>query len=254
MQLSMHLRNWIDKMTLRLQKFIANAGITSRRKAEQMIINGQVSLNGQTVTQLGTIIDPGKDIIKVDGKVVDPSPRRSVVYAFYKPKNCVTTLDDPQGRDTIVKYFPKTEERLFSIGRLDYDSEGLLLLTNDGTIANDIIHPSKHVWKTYFVKVKGKIKSEETMKLKPGPIIDGKKRQPVKIKFLHFVNEKSWLMVSLQEGLKHQLKKMFLSIGYPVEKIKRYSIGNIELNDMKPGEVRLLSKANVQSLLELSKN
>jgi len=241
-------------MTLRIQKFIANAGITSRRKAEQMILNGQVSLNGKTVTQLGITIDPSKDIVKVDGKVIDPSPKQSIVYAFYKPKNCVTTLDDPQGRDTIVKYFPRTAGRLFPIGRLDYDAEGLLLLTNDGAIANNIIHPSKHVWKTYFVKLKGKIKIEEFAKLRPGPIIDGKKRQPVKIKFLHFINEKSWLMVSLQEGLKNQLKKMFFSIGYPVEKIKRYSVGNIELNDMRPGDIRLLSKADVQSLLELSKN
>lgn len=241
-------------MTIRLQKFIANAGIASRRKAEQMIIDRQVMVNGEVVTRLGTQIDPDTDTVKVNGKRVSAHNVESVAYAVYKPKNCVTTHSDPQGRDTIVNYFPKTKHRLFPVGRLDYDAEGLIILTNDGELANSITHPSKHVWKQYFVKIKGKIGNEEIGKIRSGPIIDGKKRQPVKIRFLHFVNDKSWLVVSLQEGIKHHIKKTFQAAGYPVLKIKRYSIGNIELQDMSPGEWRQLSNTEIQELAEMSQS
>ena len=241
-------------MTIRLQKFIANAGIASRRKAEQLITDGRVMVNGEIVTQMGTQIDPGKDSVKFDGKRVSASPQDSVAYAVYKPKNCVTTLSDPQGRDTIVNYFPKTKHRLFPIGRLDYDAEGLIILTNNGDLANRIAHPSRHVWKQYFVKIKGKISPEEINKIKSGPIIDGKKRQPIKIRFLHNVNDKSWLVVSLQEGIKHHTKKTFLAAGHPVQKIKRYSIGNIELLDLSPGEWRQLDKAEIEALAEMSES
>lgn len=239
-------------MTIRLQKFIANAGIASRRKAEQMIIDRQVAVNGQIVTRLGTQIDPDTDAVKVNGRLVQLTTTPSVAYAVYKPKNCVTTLNDPQGRDTIVNYFPNTKHRLFPIGRLDYDAEGLIILTNDGDLANRIAHPSRHVWKQYFVKLKGKISGEEINRLRSGPIIDGKKRQPVKIRFLHFINDKSWLVVSLQEGIKHHIKKTFLAAGYPVLKIKRYSIGNIELQDLSPGEWRQLSGKEIHELAEMS--
>jgi len=238
-------------MTIRLQKFIANAGIASRRKAEQMIIDRQVSVNGEIVTRLGTQIDPDTDSVKVDGKIVATTTPDPVVFILYKPKNCVTTLNDPQGRDTIVNYFPKTRHRLFPVGRLDYDAEGLILLTNDGDLANSIAHPRNHVWKQYFVKLKGKISGEEIKTIRSGPIIDGKKRQPIKIRFLHFVNDKSWLLVSLQEGIKHHIKKTFLAAGYPVQKIKRYSIGKIELLDLSPGEWRQLTKTEIEQLTQI---
>ncbi len=235
---------------IRLQKYIADAGLASRRKAEKMISEGRVTLNGSPVTRLGTKVDPTVDHVRVDGKMIRPVTGQSVVFALYKPKSCITTLDDPQGRDTIVKYFPKSAKRLFPVGRLDYDAEGLILLTNDGELAQNIAHPGKHVWKEYFVKIRGKISPEEIGRLKPGPVIDGKKRQPVMIRHLHTINDKTWLSVSLQEGLKHHLKKMFGQIGFPVLKIKRYSIGNVELKEMKPGEIRKLSSEEVSNLLE----
>lgn len=238
--------------TIRLQKFIADAGLASRRKAEEMISNGQVIVNGAIVTELGTKIDPAADHVRVDGKIVQRQSAKKVVYALYKPKSCMTTMNDPQGRDTIVKYFPKTSYRLFPVGRLDYDAEGLLLLTNDGDMAQSIAHPTKHIWKEYFVKIKGKISQDQLNKLKSGPVIDGKKRQPIKVKTLHHVNDKTWLSVSLQEGLKNHLKKMFSQIGFPVIKIKRFSVGNIELKEMKPGEVRKLSSEEIFDLLELT--
>ncbi len=239
-------------MTVRLQKFIANAGVASRRKAEQLIVERQVSVNGQIITRMGTQIDPVTDTVKVNGKLVSATTPDSIAFAIYKPKNCVTTLSDPQGRDTIVNYFPKTKHRLFPVGRLDYDAEGLIILTNDGDLANRIAHPSNHVWKQYFVKIKGKISSGEINTIRSGPIIDGKKRQPIKIRFLHNVNDKSWLVVSLQEGIKHHIKKTFLNAGYRVLKIKRYSIGNIELQDMSPGEWRQLSKTEIKELTQMS--
>lgn len=242
-------------MKIRLQKAIADAGIVSRRKAEQYILDGRIEVNGSIVCELGTKVDLESDFIRVDGKAISRkrSQKKTAVYALYKPKSCVTTLDDPQGRDTIVNYFPDTAARLFPIGRLDYDAEGLILLTNDGDLAQSISHPSKHIWKQYFVKVKGKISNAEANKLRSGPEIDGKKRQSVKAKILHHVNDKTWMLVSLQEGLNHHLKKMFKSIGYPVQKIKRYSIGNIELKEMKPGEIRKLTKEEVDDLLILTR-
>lgn len=239
-------------MTIRLQKYIANAGIASRRKAEQMILDGQVAVNGQIITRLGTQIDPATDKVKVNGKLISVTTVNPVAYALYKPKNCVTTLKDPQQRDTIVKYFPKTPFRLFPVGRLDYDAEGLIILTNDGDLANRITHPSKHVWKQYFVKIKGKISNAEINQIRSGPVIDGKKKQAIKIRFLHFVNDKSWLVVSLQEGVKHHIKKTFLAAGYRVLKIKRYSIGNIELEELSPGECRELSATEIGNLIQLT--
>lgn len=242
-------------MKIRLQKAIADAGITSRRKAEDLIRFGNVTVNGEIVTELGVRVDPTIDKIKVNNKLIENKREQTVVYAFYKPKSCVTTMSDPQGRRTIVEYFPKTSHRLFPVGRLDYDSEGLILLTNDGDLAHNLAHPSKHVWKKYFVKVKGKVTEQQIKKLRSGPIIEGKKRQPVRMKYLHTVNDnKTWLEVSLQEGLKHHIKKMFKELNYWVLKIKRYSVGNIELQDLAPGESRLLSKSEVKELLQLTQN
>jgi len=216
---------------------------------------GEVQVNGQVVTKLGTQVDPEADKIRVAGKMIhNNNKERTIVYAFYKPKSCVTTLSDPQGRKTIVDFFPKTKVRLFPIGRLDYDSEGLILLTNDGDLAQSLSHPSKHVWKKYLVKIKGKVAHHELQRLKSGPIIEGQKRQPVRIKFLHYINDKTWIEVCLQEGLKHHIKKMFKELNYWVIKIKRYAVGNIELQEMKPGESRLLSQAEIQDLLQLTQN
>jgi len=237
-------------MKVRLQKVIAQSGITSRRKAEELIQSGKVELNGEVVTTTVVFVDPAEDKIKVEGKALRPPLNEEVVYALYKPKSCVTTIDDPEGRTTIVSFFPKTKVRLFPAGRLDYDAEGLLLLTNSGELAQRLTHPGKHIWKTYFVKIKGKITRSDIVKLLPGPMIDGKKRQPVKIKFLHFVNEKSWVEVSLQEGVKHHIKKMFFKIGFPVEKIKRYSIGAITIDGLNPGETRRLSKNEIDALFQ----
>lgn len=236
---------------IRLQKAIAHAGVTSRRKAEDLIRQGEVKVNGHVITELGTQIDPATDNVKVSNKIINISGKSQIVFVLYKPKSCVCTLDDPQGRSTIVDFFPKVKNRLFPIGRLDYDAEGLVFLTNDGDLAHKLTHPSKHIWKNYLVKLKGKIKLAELSRLKKGPIIDGEKKQPIKAKFLHFINDKSWVEVSLQEGVKHHIKKMFAEIKYPVIKIKRISIGSVTLEDLTPGKSRQLTSAEIKTLLSL---
>ena len=239
-------------MKIRLQKAIAQAGIASRRGAEQLIESGLVKVDGKTILEQGVKVDLDVNKIEVEGKLIKPFKKiRTIMYALYKPRNCLTTLDDPRGRETIVRYFPEIKMRLFPVGRLDYDSEGLVLLTNDGELANNITHPTKHIWKQYFVKIKGKISQGEIKKLMPGPVIEGKKRQAVKIRLLHYINEKSWLVVSLQEGLKHHIKKMFKEVGYSVQKIKRFQIGNLTIEEMKPGETRLINKAELDELINL---
>ena len=239
-------------MEIRLQKVIAQAGIASRRKAEQLIENGLVKVDGKIILEQGVKVDLDKNKIEVEGKLLKPNRKvHTIMYALYKPRNCLTTLDDPRGRETIVRYFPDIKNRLFPVGRLDYDSEGLVLLTNDGDLAHNITHPTKHIWKKYFVKIKGKISQAEIKKLLPGPRIEGRKRQPVRIRLLHYINEKSWLVVSLQEGIKHHIKKMFKEIGYNVQKIKRFQIGNLTLEEMKPGETRLITKDELDELINL---
>ncbi len=237
---------------IRIQKVIANAGIASRRAAEKLISAGVVKLNGKTAT-LGQRMLPGSDELEVEGKIVSlPKRHKHVVYAFYKPKNCITSLNDPEGRPTVRDFFPNTQQRLFPVGRLDYDAEGLLLLTNDGDFAQKVMHPRYKLWKTYFVKIKGLIRNQELYKLKKGGALGGQRYLPAQVKILHSINNKTWLEVSLQEGKNQQIKKMFQNLGYPVQKIKRYSIDCITLGELEPGMSRQLSSKEIAGLLRAS--
>ncbi len=237
---------------MRLQKFLAQAGIASRRHAEQYILDGLVEVNGKVVTQLGVQINPEKDYVRYEGKVIRYAKSPTLLYAFYKPKNCISSLSDPQGRTCIQDYLhlAKTKARLFPIGRLDYDAEGLLLLTNNGDLANHVMHPSYEVWKIYLVKIKGHITGKNLHKLRNGVIIDGRRKEAAKVRILNKLDNKMWLEVSIREGVYHHIKKMFLSIGHLVEKIKRYSVANLELLAMKPGEIRLLAEKEKQDFFD----
>ena len=234
---------------IRIQKVIAKAGIASRRAAEELISAGKVKLNGLPAT-LGQRMKVDNDRLTVGGKPVRWLNRERVVYAIYKPRNCVTTLNDPEGRSTVKEYFPQSGHALFPVGRLDYDAEGLLLITNDGDFAEQAIHPKYKLWKTYFVKLKGKIADSELTGLRKGPHLQGRQHLPIRVKVIHWVNDKSWLEVSLQEGKNRQIKKMFQSVGYRVLRIKRYSIGSITLEGLQPGMSRLLTSREITRLLE----
>jgi len=242
----------------RLQKIIAAAGITSRRKAEELITAGLVSVNGQTVTQLGAKADGTRDHIRVDGKLLR-APERHVYFLVNKPRGYVTSVTDPEGRFTVMDLVRGIGARVYPVGRLDYASEGLVLLTNDGDLAQKLMHASSHVPKTYLVKVAGKPGAEALSKLRSGVTIalegqHGRKRcvksAPARI---HLARDapNPWFEVTLIEGRNRQIRRMFEQVGHHVEKIKRLRYGNLEL-DIEPGKWRALTSSEVLRLKSMA--
>jgi len=226
-------------MQERLQKIISAAGLTSRRKAEDLIRAGEVRVNGQVVTEMGTKADPEKDHIKVGGKLLRP-PKRQVYLILNKPKNCVTTLVDPEGRPTVMQYLKGVKERVYPVGRLDYHSEGLLLLTNDGAFSNAVLTGGHRVPKTYVVKINGKPTDEHLEKFRSGIVIDGRKTLPAGIRLLQSAAN-PWFEVTLVEGRQNQIRRMFQRLGFLVEKLRRVRIGPLEIGPLEPGEHRPLT-------------
>ena len=237
----------------RLQKILAHAGVTSRRRAEELIAAGRVSVNGETVTQLGSKADLSIDKVKVDGRVLS-EPVHHLYLAFHKPKSCVTTLHDPQGRQTVMSFFKGFAERIYPVGRLDYASEGLLLLTNDGEFANRLTSPASHVTKTYLVKVNGALTREQEDAFRNGIPMHGRRTAPAGLKLIR-KGQNPWYEVRIVEGRQNQIRIMFKHLGRLVEKLKRVKIGFLELRDLKPGAYRTLTHAEVarfRSLLHLN--
>lgn len=238
----------------RLQKIIASAGIASRRKAEELIAQGRVTLNGQIVSELGTKADPERDHIKVDGKLLRGTERR-VYLLLNKPKGYVTTVSDPEGRPTVMELVRERGARIYPVGRLDYGSEGLLLLTNDGELANHLTRAASHVRKTYLVKVSGQPKEEDIENLRRGIRI-GSKPGPRGVRAVHTAPaqirivreaENPWYEVTLIEGKNRQVRRMFEEVGHHVEKIKRVRYGPLTL-DVEPGESRELTLKEIAAL------
>lgn len=227
----------------RLQKLLARAGIASRRKAEELIVAGRVSVNGRTVTELGSKADLAVDEVKIDGRRIK-APQHFIYYAFHKPKHVVTTVHDPEGRDTVMHYFKGMGERIYPVGRLDYASEGLLLLTNDGEFANRITSPANHLPKTYLVKVNGILTTEQEENFRKGVPIHGKRTAPAR---LHMIKRtvNPWYEVTITEGRQNQIRIMFKHFGFLVEKLKRVKIGFLELGALKPGAYRTLTREEV---------
>jgi len=237
-------------MPERLQKIIAAAGIASRRKAEELITSGRVQVNGQTVTELGTKADPEKDHIRVNGKLLHGA-QRHVYLLLNKPKGFVTTVSDPEKRPTVMSLVRGVGSRVYPVGRLDYASEGLLLMTNDGTLAHRLMKAASHVPKTYVVKVSGKPTEEAIAKLRGGLSIatdDGKRvrTSPAKIRIVKEANN-PWYEITLIEGRNRQIRRMFEEVGHHVEKIKRVKYGPLAL-DVPPGKFRPLTKQEVDRL------
>jgi 23S rRNA pseudouridine2605 synthase len=231
---------------IRLQKILSQAGIASRRQAERIIVEGRVTVNGQVVTELGSKADFERDHIKVDGRLLHP-PKRLVYIALYKPNNTVTTVSDPQGRATVMELLRGVKERVYPVGRLDYHSEGLLLLTNDGEMTNEILSAATHLPKTYVVKVNGSLTAEQEQKFRDGVPISGKRTMPAGLKLLQPA-ENPWYEVKLFEGRNQQIRLMFKHFGHLVEKLRRVRIGPIELGPLKPGHFRYLAEEEVQKL------
>lgn len=240
----------VQTREIRINKAIALAGLASRREADRLIREGEVRVNGQVVTQPGRLLHPDRDRLEVSGRAVfwEKTPSRDV-WALYKPRRVVSTLKDPQGRASLADWIPRSAGRIFPIGRLDYDSEGLILLTNDGDLAHLVAHPSFAVEKVYLVKVKGLIEPSALRILRQGPVFDGKKHSAMKTRVLHTHHDKTWLEVTLREGANHHIKKAFAGVDHRVLKIKRYRIGPVELGEMKAGELRKLCRSETDRLL-----
>jgi 23S rRNA pseudouridine2605 synthase len=240
----------------RLQKILAAAGVASRRKAEELIAAGRVSVNGKIVTELGSKADAATDHISVDGKPIEVA-QHFVYFLLNKPKGYVTTVSDPEGRPTVMQLLGNVTERVYPVGRLDYASEGLLLLTNDGALAQQLTKAGSHVPKTYHVKVSGKPSEQSLQRLRNGvtiPLEDGRrvKLSPTKILMLEDAPN-PWYEITLIEGRNRQIRRMFQQVGHLVEKIKRVQLGPLTLN-VAPGKFRPLTKAEVSQLKYLGRS
>jgi len=233
----------------RLQKILAQAGVASRRKCEELILSGQVEVNGEKVTTLGAKADPAADEIRVSGKPIKRETK--LYYMLHKPKGVITSAKDPQGRKVVSDYLPGVKERVYPVGRLDYDTEGLLLLTNDGEFANMLTHPSHHVPKTYHATVKGVPHGTALEKLAKGIQLEDGMTAPAEVDY-HDVDpdsKQATISITIHEGRNRQVRRMFEAIGHPVTRLRRVKFGDLTLHGLPRGKFRPLLPKEVQSLL-----
>lgn len=237
-----------DARGVRLQKVMAAAGLASRREAEKMILAGRVEVNGRVVTELGTRVDPARDQVRLDGGALGVR-ERPVYFLLHKPKGCLSTVRDPGGRPTVVGLLRGVRERVFPVGRLDWESEGLIILTNDGEMALRLTHPSNHVPKVYRVKVKGLVGRQTLEQVRHGLYLDGRRTLPAPVTRISS-QQNTWLEVTLFEGRRNQIRRVFERLGHPVLKLKRTAIGSLVDRDLRPGQFRRLTPAEVTRLME----
>jgi len=233
-------------MQERLQKIIAAAGITSRRKAEELIVQGRVSVNGHVIRELGSKADPERDKVLVDGKPLRRT-RGHVVILLNKPTGIVSTLKDPQGRPTVVSLLAGVKERVYPVGRLDYHSSGLMLLTNDGELTNFLTSRASKIPRTYHVKLEGQPEPKDLARLEKGIVLDGRRTAPCKIRTVS-EREKPWHEITLIEGRYHQVRRMFERSGQRVVKLKRVRFAFLTDHGLAPGQFRYLSAAEIDRL------
>jgi 23S rRNA pseudouridine2605 synthase len=230
----------------RLQKIIARAGVTSRRKAEELILAGRVTVNGHVVNQLGSKADPARDKIVVDGRPINPQGRR-VYLLLNKPVGYISTVSDPERRPTVMSLVRGIRERVYPVGRLDYHSSGLLIMTNDGELANHLMSRASHVPRTYQVKLEEPPAAEKLALLARGIVLDGQRTAPARIRPL-VRRDRPWFEVTLVEGRYHQVRRMFERIGCPVVKLKRVRIAFLTDEGLAPGRFRHLAPVEVKRL------
>lgn len=235
---------------MRLNKYIAECGAASRRGADKLISDGLVKVNNKVVTELGTVVNEDNDTVTVNGKKL-VLRNRDVYIILNKPKGCITAVKDDKGRKTVMDYVESKDKRLFPVGRLDYDSEGLVLLTNDGDTAYKLTHPSSEIPKTYIAKVEGEIPEKELDKLRDGIPLDGAITHRAKIKVLGVEDRISRIEITIFEGKNRQIRRMFEYIGYNVIFLKRTAIGDIRLGGLGRGLTRYLTPKEIQFLKKL---
>ena len=235
---------------MRLQKYLALSGVASRRTAEKMIADGRVTVDGEVITEMGVQVEIGQDI-RVNGKLVTPEPEKKYIM-YHKPAGEVTTASDPEGRATVLDKFRDYPVRLYPVGRLDYDSEGLLLLTNDGELMNNLLHPSHEVDKTYLARVSNQVSEESVRRLRAGVRLDDDRMtSPAKVRLLKQEAFATVLLVTIHEGRYRQVRRMFEAVGHQVVSLKRVGFGPIMLHDLPRGQWRRLTDVEVKKLKEL---
>ena len=231
----------------RLQKVLAHAGVTSRRAAERLILERRVTVNRAVATRLGIRVDPSRDAVRVDGRKIPTAPPSHTYLAMNKPRGCVTTLRDPENRPTVADLLEGTGSRVYPVGRLDFNSEGLLLFTDDGSLARDLMHPRSRVPKTYWAKVQGEPTREALLRLSRGIIVKGRRTLPAKASVMRS-GGKSWIEMTVVEGRKHQVREMLEAIGHPVMRLRRVSYGGIDLGRLPVARVRTITAEEVRRL------
>lgn len=231
---------------MRLQKYMAECGVASRRRAEEMIQAGQVTVNGARITQMGVQVEEG-DEVRVDGRVIRPeNQKRYVIY--HKPAGEVTTVSDPEGRACVLDHFRDYPVRLYPVGRLDYDSEGLLLLTNDGALTERMLHPSHLVEKTYLARVTGAVSLDTVRKLRAGILLDDHKTAPAKARIVKEEAFATVVLITIHEGRNRQVRRMFEACGHKVLQLRRVRFGPLELGDLPRGQWRELTSEETRKL------
>jgi 23S rRNA pseudouridine2605 synthase len=234
-------------MEERLQKFLASAGVASRRKAEALIVSGRVKVNERTVTQLGTKIEPGKDLVTVDGKLVSPPSERAYLL-LYKPSGCVTTASDPEGRPTALDYLRGVGARVFPVGRLDWDAEGAVLFTDDGELANRLAHPRYGHRRVYLVKVKGDPAPEALQRMVTGVRLEDGPARALEAAVHEHAEKNVWVRVVVGEGRFHLVKRLCEAVGLQVQRLFRPEFGGVTVEGLRPGQFRPLSPAEVRAM------
>lgn len=237
-----------NKSLVRLQKYMADLGIASRRKSEQMIADGMVKVNGRVAT-IGDKVNPKKDKVTVKGRKIAAGARAKRYYIMLnKPRGYVTTMSDEMGRKCVAELVKDIPARIYPVGRLDRDSEGLLLMTNDGEFANKVTHPSKHVYKVYRVTVRPAINEEQLVEMSSGMVIDGRKTAPAEVRVVQREEGRCVLEIILREGRNRQIRKMCEQLGLEVPRLKRIAVGQVKLGGLKSGAWRELTKDEVHRL------
>lgn len=232
---------------MRINKFLAQCGVASRRKCDDIISSGEISVNGKSVKELGMEINPKKDIIEYNGKQLKLADSFSY-FKLHKPKGYICSAKDEKGRKTVFDLIHEEGLRLFSVGRLDYNTEGLLIITNDGDFSNKVMHPSNEIDKEYVVRIEGQIKESELAVMRAGVVVEGERLPPAKITFLGYDGNDARLSVVINEGINRQVRKMFEAIGKNIILLKRVRISNVKLGGLKRGEYKALSQAEILSL------
>ena len=237
----------------RLQKIISKAGAASRREAERLILAGRVTLNGRVVTELGTQADGEQDVIAIDGASIS-APKQKLYFLLNKPKRCISAVKDDRGRRTVIDLLPEVEEYIYPVGRLDYDTEGLLLLTNDGDLMNGLLHPRYEIEKTYIAKAQGVVTGEDIKKLCRGIMLEDGMTAPARAKLLERADNGSWCRVQLiiHEGRNRQVRRMLQAIGHRVQELKRVAFAGLTLEGVPRGGYRSLTGEEVARLKKIA--